>query len=92
MDALHAGLGQGMAGDLHGHRMGAAIGELAIPHLGQQALQLRRLGRGADAPKGCPDGGRATDVSRRSPRSRVTVVLPFVPVTPIVRRSRAGKP
>ena len=38
MDALHAGLGQGMAGDLHGHRVGPAIGELAVPDLGQHAL------------------------------------------------------
>ena len=34
--------------------------ELAIPDLGQQALQLRGLGRGADARKGAQHGGRAT--------------------------------
>ena len=59
MDALHPGLDQRMAGHLHGHGVTTAVGELAIAHLGQHALHLGRLRRGADAREGAHHVGRS---------------------------------
>ncbi len=62
-------------------------------HLGQVHLQVGRLRRGpGPAQRADHLGGSTGGLEDRRATSWVTVVLPFVPVTPTVCRERAGWP
>ena len=77
VDALDPRLDERVARDLHGHRVARTIRLLAVPHAGQDPLDLGRLGRRPGAREGSHHVGRAArrgeDVTEQLRHGRLAV-------------------